>query len=65
VKVTTEDLNSSAASILDEKQFTSATNLGTPGYSFNVAAGKSFRVSLRNTSADSGRPDLTAVLSVP
>jgi hypothetical protein len=65
VKVTTEDLNSSSASTLDEKQFTSATNLGTPGYSFNVAAGKSFRVSLRNTSADSGRPDLTAVLSLP
>ena len=65
IQVTTEDLNTSAASIVDQKQFTSVTNLGTPGYTFAVGAGKSYRIALRNLSADSLRPDLTAVISIP
>ena len=65
VEVTTEDLNAPTATILDQKQFSSVTNLGTPGYAYGLNAGKSYRVSLRNLSADSQRPDLTAVISVP
>lgn len=65
VEVTTEDLNAPTATMIDQKQLTSVTSLGTPGYAFGVGAGKSYRVSLRNLSADSQRPDLTAVISVP
>jgi hypothetical protein len=65
VQVTTEDLSSSPATTVDQKQFTGVTNLGQPGYSFAVGAVKSYRISLRNMSADSMRPDLTAIISVP
>jgi len=65
VEVSTEDLNAQTASMIDQKQFTSATNLGTPGYTFALSAAKSYRVSLHNLSADAQRPDLTVVLSVP
>ncbi len=65
VEITTEDLNAPTATIKDQKQITSATNLGTPGYTFGLDAAKWYRVSLRNLSADSQRPDLTAVISVP
>jgi hypothetical protein len=65
VKVKTEEVSGTSLNLQDQKAFTSATNLGTPGYTFGVGGGKFFRVSLRNTSANNGRPDLTAVLSVP
>jgi hypothetical protein len=65
VKLTTEEINGTSFSTVDQKQFTSATNLGTPGYTFAVGAAKFYRVSMRDLSADSMRPDLTAVVSVP
>jgi len=65
VRVSTDEVVGTSVNGLDQKTFAGATNLGTPGYSFAVGAGKLLRVSLRNLSADSQRPDLTAVLSVP
>ena len=56
VEITTEDLNAPTATIKDQKQITSATNLGTPGHTFGLDAAKWYRVSLRN---------LSAVISVP
>jgi hypothetical protein len=64
VKITTEDLTGTAT-IVDEKQFTATTNLGTPGYTFAVGAARSYRITFKNQLPDSGRPDLTAVISVP
>ena len=61
----TADVDGPKAISLDEKQFKAAQNLGTPGYSFGLDAGKYFRVFMRSISADSLRPDLTAVISFP
>lgn len=65
VAVTTSQVVGSSTNLLDQKQFTSAQNLGTTGYSFGVQVGKTYQLALRNVSADSQRPDLTAVISLP
>jgi hypothetical protein len=65
VRVTTDQVVGSSSNLLDQRAYNGAQNLGTPGYSFAVSAGKTYRLSLRNLSADSGRPDLTAVVTVP
>ena len=64
VQVSTLGVNGPSTNLLDQKTFT-ATNLGASGYSFGIDAGKTYQVTLRNLSADSMRPDLTAVLSIP
>ena len=65
IDMSTADVDGPKAISLDEKQFKTAQNLGTPGYSFGLDAGKYFRVFMRSISADSLRPDLTAVISFP
>jgi hypothetical protein len=63
--VTTNQVVGGSTSLLDQKSYTSVQNLGTPGYSYAVQAGKTYQVTLRNMSADSQRPDLTAVVTLP
>jgi hypothetical protein len=65
IDMSTADVDGPKAIEVDKKQFKAVKNLGTPGYSFGLDAGKYYRVYLRNTSADSMRPDLTAVISFP
>ncbi len=65
IDMSTADVNGPKALQIDKKQFKAVTNLGTPGYSFGLDAGKYYRVYLRDVSADSMRPDLTAVISIP
>jgi hypothetical protein len=65
VRVSTDQVLGGSSNLMDQKQYSAAQNLGTPGYSFAVSAGKTYSVSLRNLSADSGRPDLTAVVTIP
>jgi hypothetical protein len=65
VAVTTNQISGTSSNMVDQKQINSVTNLGTPGYTFAVAAGTTYQVALRNLSADSQRPDLTAVISIP
>lgn len=65
IDMSTADVDGPKAINLDEKQFKAVKNLGTPGYSFGLDAGKYYRVFLRDISADSQRPDLTAVISFP
>ena len=65
VAVTLADVTVSPAVALDEKQFDNATNLGSPGYGAPVSGSKFYKVSLRNLSPDSLRPDLRAVISFP
>jgi hypothetical protein len=65
VRVSTAQVIGSSANLVDSKSYTAAQNLGTPGYSFDVTAGKIFKVTLRDLSADAQRPDLSAVISLP
>ena len=65
VAVTTDQLVGPSSNLVDQKQITNVTNLGTPGYTFGVSAGQTYQVSLRDLSADAQRPDLTAVISLP
>jgi hypothetical protein len=65
IDMSTADVDGPKAISLDERQFKTVQNLGTPGYSFGLDAGKYYRVFLRSISADSLRPDLTAVISFP
>lgn len=63
IDMSTADVDGPKAISLDDKQFKAAQNLGTPGYSFGLDAGKYYRVFMRDISADSLRPDLTAIVS--
>ena len=65
IAMSTANVIGTTVNTVDEKQFKAAKNLGTPGYTFGVDGGKYYRVSLRDTAADSQRPDLTAVISFP
>jgi hypothetical protein len=65
VRVATDETVGTSSNLLDQKAYTGVQNLGTPGYTYGVNAGKTYRLSLRDLSADSGRPDLTAVISLP
>jgi hypothetical protein len=65
VAVTLADVTASPARALDEKQFDNATNLGSAGYGAPVNGGQFYKVSLRNLSPDSLRPDLRAVITFP
>jgi hypothetical protein len=64
-RVTTDQISGSSSNLLDQQQYTGVQNLGTPGYAYAVTAGKTYRLSLRDLSADSGRPELTATISLP
>jgi hypothetical protein len=48
---------------VNSQQFTGAKNLGTPGYTYNVDANQFYKVTLRDISADSMKPDLTAAIA--
>jgi len=65
VRVTTSQVSGNSSNLLDQKTFNAAQNLGSPGYAFDIAPGKVYRLEFRNISADSQRPDLTAVISLP
>ena len=65
VDVSLADVDGPKAIAVDEKQFKGAQNLGTAGYSFGIDAAKFYRIFFRSLSADSGRPDLSAVLTIP
>jgi len=65
VRVTTDQIVGSSSNLLDQKQYNAVQNLGTPGYTYGISPGKTYRLSLRDLAADSGRPDLTAVISLP
>jgi hypothetical protein len=65
VRITTSNVAGNSSNLLDQKTFNAAQNLGPQGYSFGLSPGKIYRVELRNLSADSQRPDLTAVISLP
>jgi hypothetical protein len=64
-RVTTDQLSGSSSNLLDQQQYSGVQNVGSPGYTYAVTTGKTYRVSLRNLSADSGRPELTATISLP
>jgi len=65
VRVTTSQVTGASSNLLDQKTYNGAQNLGSPGYAFDIAPGKVYRLEFRNISADSQRPDLTAVISLP
>jgi hypothetical protein len=65
VGVTLSTVSGANINQVDSKQFSAAQNLGTSGYTFAVALGQTYRLALRNLSADSQRPDLSAVITVP
>jgi hypothetical protein len=65
VGVTVNEVNGTSLNQVDSKQFTACSNLGASGYSYAVGAGKTYRIALRDLSADAQRPDLSAVLTLP
>jgi hypothetical protein len=65
VDVKLQDVDGPHAIPVDEKQFKSAQNLGTAGYSFALGGGKFYRIIFTDLSADAQRPDLTAIITVP
>jgi hypothetical protein len=64
IGVSLSDTTSTPAVTVDDRQYKTAQYL-TPAYTFNVDATKTYTVKLRNESADSGRPDLTAQITFP
>ena len=64
VAVTLADVTVSPAVALDEKHFDSANSLASP-YGVAVTASRFYKISLRNLSPDSLRPDLRAVITFP
>jgi hypothetical protein len=58
------DVTSTPTVKLDDRNYSGATYVN-PSFSFTVDSTKSYQVKLRDTSADSGRPDLTAQISFP
>ncbi len=65
VAVTLADVTSQPAVNANEKQYTGVSDLGAPGFSYQVTGARFSKVSLRNLSADSQRPDLRAVITFP
>jgi hypothetical protein len=65
VSVSLANVSSQTAQTVDEKHYTSASDLGLPGYSFQVNAAQFYKLSFRDLSPDSNRPDLRAVISFP
>jgi hypothetical protein len=63
--VTLADVTVSPAVNLDEKQYDNVSALPAPGYGSAVSASRFYKISLRNLSSDSLRPDLRAVLTFP
>ncbi len=64
-RVSTDEISGASSNLLDQKQYTGVQNLGSPAYQYAVTPNRNYRISLRNLSADSGRPELTATIYLP
>jgi hypothetical protein len=64
VEMSLSDVTTQPAVVLDTRPYPAATFI-TPAYNFNVDPTKTYLLKLRNTSADSQRPDLTAQITFP
>lgn len=64
-RVTADQISGGSSNLLDQQQYTGVQNLGSPGYTYAVTTGKTYRLSLRDLSADSGRPEMTATIALP
>lgn len=58
------DVTTPPSVTVDQRQYQGATYIN-PAFTANVDPTKTYQVKLRNQSADSGRPDLTALIAFP
>jgi hypothetical protein len=63
--VSLANVSAQTAQTVDEKHYTSVSDLGLPGYSYQVSAAQFYKISLRDLSPDGNRPDLRAVITFP
>ena len=64
VAMTLSDVTTPPAVAVDNRQYSGVTFI-SPAYNYNVDPTKSYLLKLRNASADSQRPDLTAQITFP
>jgi hypothetical protein len=58
------DMTTAPAVAVDNRQYTGVAFI-SPAYNYNVEPTKTYQLKLRNTSADSQRPDLTTQITFP
>jgi len=64
IDVTLFDNTTPPAITVDDRLFKAVTYIN-PAYTYNVDPSKTYQIKLRNKSADSGKPDLTAQIAFP
>lgn len=64
VEMSLSDVTTPPAVAVDHRQYSAVTYL-SPAYNYNVDPTKTYLIKLRDTSADSQRPDLTAQITFP
>jgi hypothetical protein len=64
VDMTLADVTTPPSVKVDQRQYQAVTYVNPP-YTYNVDSTKTYQLKLRNTSADSGRPDLTVQVAFP
>jgi len=64
VEMSLSDVTTAPAVTVDHRQYSAVTYI-SPAYNYNVDPTKTYLLKLRNTSADSQRPDLTAQITFP
>ena len=64
VDMSLSDVTTPPAVAVDNRHYSAVTYI-SPTYAYNVAPTKTYLLKLRNTSADSQRPDLTAQITFP
>ena len=64
VEMSLSDVTTSPAVTVDHRQYSAVTYI-SPAYNYNVDPTKTYLLKLRDTSADSQRPDLTAQITFP
>ncbi len=64
VEMSLSDVTTPPAVAVDNRRYSAVTNI-SPAYNYNVDPTKTYLLKLRNTSADSQRPDLTAQITFP
>lgn len=64
VSMALADMTTAPAVAVDNRQYTGVAFI-SPAYNYNVEPTKTYQLKLRNTSADSQRPDLTTQITFP
>jgi hypothetical protein len=64
VQMSLSDVTTPPAVTVDHRQYSSVSYI-SPAYNYNVDPTKTYLLKLRNTSTDSGHPDLTAQITFP